>query len=100
MNINFQYLNTPDVNLLFAIFKCACELIPSKSTAFGRETRRASSDPACFPPRNDWSSATPKEDTNKTHGRTREPVGEAVAEPPGNRRSCSDIHAPNGGYLT
>jgi hypothetical protein len=59
------------------------KLIPSKSTAFGRETRRASSDPACIPPRNDLTSAAPMEDVKKTHGRAREPAGEAGAERPG-----------------
>ena len=67
-------------------------LIRSKSTASGRVTRRASSDPACILPHfvshpPDRSEKAPSEGLRSTR------------EGPRAVYCVSDIHAPNGGYL-
>jgi hypothetical protein len=68
-------------------------LVRSKSTASGRVTRRASSDPACILPH---SVSHPWDRSEKAPS-----AGlRSAREGPRAVYCVSDIHAPNGGYLT
>ena len=74
--------------------------LPSKSTASGRVTLIASSDPVCAPPRNDRISTAPREGVEITHGQrvsqSEKPVlsarnhrSRSASTPPTGATSCS-----------